>query len=333
MIVPDKRTEAYLNEPVSPKGVLRLCRAGVLPSSDFLRAAALCRSDRKWGKFILLILRFLTGLSFLTAAFFVMIAKWDFFYQTDGFVLLAVLFVLCACFRNRSAAADYAGAALIGLMIFLPGLVFRTNSFLYEEFFLWFALLAVWAVPSRRAGIRLSAFVVLNAAVFLYGVQFALPSFIFSATTFFVLAAVFNLFCLVLREFMSLRPSCWDQPCFRFFPLAGMMLFLTAAAGVQCFPVRSLNMGDISFLLCCVCSCVCGYVYIIRIPDRTGRRLTGFFSVCWGCMLLYRLIYAFDFSSGFRQALFCAAVSALISAALIRERLYVARVKGEKNAV
>ena len=69
MIVPDKKTEAYLNEPVSPKGVLRLCRAGVLPSSDFLRAAALCRSDRKWGKFILLILRFLTGLSFLTAVF------------------------------------------------------------------------------------------------------------------------------------------------------------------------------------------------------------------------------------------------------------------------
>lgn len=333
MIVPDKKTEAYLNEPVSPKGVLRLCRAGVLPSSDFLRAAALCRSDRKWGKFILLILRFLTGLSFLTAAFFVMIAKWGFFYQTGGFVLLAVLFVLCACFRNRSAAADYAGVILIGLMVFLPSAVFRTNSFLYERFFLWFSLLAVWAVPSRRAGIQLSAFVVLNSAVFLYGVQFALPSFILSATTFFVLAAVFNLCCLVLREFLPLRPSCWDQPCFRFFPLAGMMLFLAAAAGVQCSPVRSLNTGDISFLLCCVCSCVCGYLYVVRVPDRMGRRLTGLFSVCWGCMLLYRFLYAFDFSSGFRQALFCAAVSALITAALIRERLYVARIKGETDAV
>ena len=120
MIVPDKKTEAYLNEPVSPKGVLRLCRAGVLPSSDFLRAAALCRSDRKWGKFILLILRFLTGLSFLTAAFFVMVAKWSFFYQTGGFILLAVLFVLCACARSRSAVADYAGAAFnadLGLRI------------------------------------------------------------------------------------------------------------------------------------------------------------------------------------------------------------------------
>ncbi len=333
MIVPDKKTEAYLNEPVSPKGVLRLCRAGVLPSSDFLRAAALCRSDRKWGKFILLILRFLTGLSFLTAVFFIMVAKWSFFYQTGGFVLLAVLFVLCACVRSRSAVADYAGAALIGLMVFLPGLVFRTNSFLYEEFFLWFVLLAVWAIPSGRAGIRLTAFAVLNAAIFLYGVQFALPSFIFNATTFFILAAAFNLFCFVLHEFLPLQPSCRNRSCFRFFPLAGMMLFLSAAAGVQCFPVRSLNPGDVSFLLCCVCSYVCGYLYIIRIPDRTGRRLTGLFTVCWGIMLLYRLLYAFDFSAGLRQALFCAAVSALIAAALIRERLYVARVKGEKDAV
>lgn len=333
MIVPDKKTEAYLNEPVSPKGVLRLCRAGVLPSSDFLRAAALCRCDRKWVKFILLILRFMTGLSFLAAAFFIMVSKWGFFYQPGGFVLLAVLFVLCACTRGRSAVADYAGAVLIGLMIFLPGIVFRTNSFLYEEFFLWFALLAVWAVPSRRAGTQLSAFVVLNAAICLYGVQFALPSFIVGATTFFILAAAFNLLCLAAREYLPFRPELWNWSCFGFFPLAGMMLFLSAAAGVQCLSVRSLNPEDISFVLCGICSCVCARLYAVRVPDRTGRRLTGLFSVCWGGMLLYRCIYAFDFPSGLCRALFCTLFSALIAAALIGERLYVARIKGEKHAV
>lgn len=333
MIVPDKKTEAYLNKPVSPKGILRLCRAGVLPSSDFLRAAALCRSDKKWKKFVLLILRFLSGLSFLAAAFFVMLAEWGFFYHTGGFVLSAVLFVLCACVRDRCAVADYAGGVLTGLMILFPFVVFRTNAFLYEGFFLWFVLLAVWAVPSRRAGVRLSAFVVLNAAVCLYGAQFALPAFVFKASSFFILAAAFNLFCLAARELTPLRRTCFAAPCFRFFPLAAVMLFLSAAAASQCFPMRSLNAGDLSFVLCGLCSCVCGYAFVVRAPDGTGRRLTSLFSVGWICLLFYRLLYAFDFSAPLCRALIGLTVSALIAAAFVRERLYVARIKGEKNAV
>lgn len=205
-----------MNEPVSPKGVLRLCRAGVLPASDFLRAAALCRCDRKWVKFILLILRFMTGLSFLAAAFLSWFQMGLFlstrrFCSFGRFVRFMRLYPrpVCRCglCRRRFDRPDD----------FLPGIVFRTNSFLYEEFFLWFALLAVWAVPSRRAGTQLSAFVVLNAAICLYGVQFALPSFIVGATTFFILAAAFNLLCLAAREYLPFRPELWNRSCFGFF--------------------------------------------------------------------------------------------------------------------
>ncbi len=333
MIVPDKKTEAYLNKPISPKRLLQLCQAGVLSSSNFLRAAALCRSDKKWGKFILLILRFLTGLSFLSAIFLMAVSKWHFFYQTGGFIFLVVLFVLCAWIRNQFRVADYAGVGLIGLMIFLPDIVFRTSSFLYQELFLWFALSVVWAVSSRRVGVWGAAFVILNAAIGLYGVQFALPSFIISATLFFVLAAIFNLLCFGVCVFLSDRFFLKKQSCFRFFPLTGMMLFLVAAAGVRCFEDTPFNSGDVAFILCAVCSVFCLYWYVIRVSDRTGRRLAILFSFFWSCLLLYRCLYAFDFSSDFRQALFCTVVSALIGVALISEYLSVVRIKGGKDAV
>ena len=333
MIVPDKKTEAYLNEPVSPKGILRLCRAGVLSPFDFLRASALCRSDRKWSKFILLILRFLSGLSMLSAVFFLMISRWGFFYQTGGFVLLCVLFVCCACFRFEFVIVDYVGAFLIGAMIFLSDLCFRTNSFLYEQFFLWFFLLFLWNISSRHKSLWLMDFVILNGAICLYGIQFALPSFVFTPTTFFILSALFNLLCWAAYEVLSLKFYYFDLPYFRFFPLAGTMLFLSAAAAFQCFPPHLLNWADISFVLCAICSCCFGYMFIIRKPDKTGRRMTGLFCVCWGSLLLYRCIYAVDFSTDLQRALFCTAVSLLMIVALIRERLYVTRVKGEKDAL
>ena len=333
MIVPDKKTEAYLNEPVSPKRVLRLCRAGVLPSSDFLRAAALCRCDKKWGKFIALILRFFAGLSFLAAAFFLMIAKWAFFYRTGGFVCLVLLLIFCMCLRRKSAVADYVGAGLTGILVFLPDTVFATNSFLYEQFFLWFVLLLFWSLSSSRGGLRLLTFVVLNAAICLYGVLFALPSFVFSAMTFFVLAAVFDLSCLLFWEIFPFKTPEGKQKCFRLFALAGAMLFLTAAAGAQCFSARLPNSGDLAFLFCFLCSGAVGYLYVVRFYDQSVRRLTELFSVCWICLLLYRVFYAFDYSDELRRALFCTAVSVLIVVTLIGERLFVARVKGDKNVL
>lgn len=332
MIVPDKKTEAYLNNPVSPKRILQLCQAGVLSSSDFLRAAALSRSDKKWGKFILLILRFLAGLSFLSALFLIVVSKWDFFYRTGGFVLSGVLFVLCAFFRTRSRIADYAGIGLIGLMIFLPDIVFRTNSFLYQNFFLWFVLSSVWAVPSRRIGIWRAAFALLNTAVCLYGIQFALPSFVSSATVFFVLAAIFNLCCFLVCAFLPLQSFFEKQSGLGFLPLIGMFLFLSAAVAVQCFEISSFNSGDFSFVLCAVCSGGCFYLYRVRIPDRTRCRLTVLFSFFWLCILIYRGLYAFDFLPELRFALFCTAVSALIGFASVAECSFADRIKGEKNA-
>ena len=330
MIVPDKKTEAYLNEPVSPKGVLRLCRTGVLSSFDFLRAAALCRSDKKWSKFIALILRFLTALSFVSAIFFFVVSQWGFFYQTGGMVVVSLLFVLCVWLRHRSNVFNYVGTAVIGFMIFLPDIVFNTNGFLYERFFLWFALSALWAFGEKNQGLYWLCFFILNGAVFLYGFEFAVPSFVFTPTEFCVFAAFFNFFCLLLSEYVRLKKIKVSTSGFPFFCLLWAFVFLLCACVVQCFPLKALNIADGCFLLCATASIVCGYLYGARQTDKAVRRLVLVFSVIWITCLLYRLIYLFVSLQDLKQALFFSTVSCLIGGALIWERLSVFRLKGNE---
>lgn len=331
MIVPDKKTATYLNEPVTPKGVLRLCRAGVVSAFDFLKAAALCRSDKKWSKFIVLILRFLSGLSFLSAIFFFTISQWDFFYRTSGFTLLCVLFVLCAWFRDRFGAADYVGAGLIGFMIFLPDVVFRTNVFLYEQFFLWFVLLVVWSCFARQCGLWLLSFFVLNVAILLYGVQFVVPSFIFSLSEFCLWSALFNLSCLIVLEKVSEKRPDLILKGFRFFPLLWAFSLLLLGCVSQCVASGKISFSDSCFLLCLLSSVFCGYVYRVRIPDRRVQRLVLLFgAICLVC-LCYRFIYFFIFAPRLQNTLFFFVFSGIAGGALIWERLSALQVKGYEN--
>ena len=123
MIVPDKKTEAYLNKSVVLKDLVGLCWSGVLSPFDFLRATALCRLKKQWTHEGNCILSLLSFLSFLAALFFFVVSEWHFFYTMKGGVFFAVLFVACSCLR-RFATADYLGTVLIGIMILLPDLIF-----------------------------------------------------------------------------------------------------------------------------------------------------------------------------------------------------------------
>ena len=188
MIVPDKQTRLYLDRPVRTKDIIRLCRVGILSPAAFLKAVILCRSDDLWRKERGRILALLARMSFLLAGFFLIVSEWRFFYTVQGGVFLSLLFVVCACTR-RFSVMEYAGALLIGAMIFLPDLIFGAKFFLYEQFFLWFFLSVLWAIPSQRDGIRFFPLILLNGAVALYGVQFILPTFRMSADTFCILSA------------------------------------------------------------------------------------------------------------------------------------------------
>ena len=333
MIVPDKTTETFLNKPVSSKEILRLCRAGVLPSNDFLRAMSLCRSDKRWIKFIFRLLYFFVGLSFLSAVVFFLISEWAFFYQAKGFVFLTILLLVSVCLRRFFVFMDYIVAVLIGFMTFLPNMVFRTNSFLYEQCFLWFVLLLVWTGFTKRSGLRIFTFFILNVTICLYGIQFALPSLLYSPTCFFLLAAFFNLLCLSAAEFLYLKGFFEDQSYFRLCSLIYIMLFLLLAACVQCFPVRSLNSGDASFLFCLLGSGIGGYRYTVRTCHQNIRRLIEVFTVCWCCILTYRFFCVFDFSVAIKQAVLFCIGSVLITVTLILDRMCVVKIKGDKNVV
>ncbi|MBO4520084.1 MAG: hypothetical protein J5787_02645 [Alphaproteobacteria bacterium] len=321
MIVPDKKTEAYLNKPVSLWELVCLCRSGILRPVDFLRAAALCRlnaEEKRKGKRLLFLL---SCLSFLSAAFFFVVSEWSFFYTISGAVLLALLFVACSFFR-RFAAADYAGAFLIGAMILLPDLIFGTNAILYEQLFLWFFLLVFWAVASQRSGVRLLPLIALNAAIIFYGIQFVLPSFQMDADTFCVLGALLNLLLLVAREATLGKTKIFDDSAFRFFPLLSVCLFLLTGTAVQ-----TLSGGGISFLYCFIFTVSAGFYFVFKVFDWQACRLILVFCVLWITALLYRCVGMLSLSVEQSMALFLSTESLLIIAAVIGERSFSFRLE------
>ncbi len=312
MIVPDRKTESYLNEPATPKAVARLCRAGVIAPTAFLQAAALCRTDGGWEKGVLAFLRLSTALFFAAALFFLTLAHWDFLYQTGGFAAAAALFGVCACLRRRFAAADYAGVGLIVLMYFLPDTVFMSGASARAGLPVCAVLSGVWAVPSDRAGVRLSPFVLLNAALFL-------PR----DNTLFLFAAALNAAVLIAREVFR-EHSALSPAVFRLFPLASTLAFLFAAT--------TGNSGVFPFLLCLTASAAAGYVYAVRLPDAGSRRLVAVFNVTWGVWGLFRLLTAAQVSPETTRALTGIAASALIAAELIADRLRVSATKENEDA-
>ena len=323
MIVPDKKTEAYLNQSVRTKDVVRLCRAGILPPSDFLRAVLLCRSSREWivsGRKFLSALMFL---SFASAAFFMIVSRWRFFYTAQCGIFLAVLFLAVSCLR-RFSTADYGGAALIGAMIFLPDRISGANIFLYEQFFLWFFLLLLWAIPSGRTGVRLLPLIVWNAAIALYGIQFVFPFFLMDVDTYCVLAAGLNVLLLVLREKTVDKTPLFVSPAFRIAPLVFAGLFLLASMIGQIF----FKEGIVSFLYCFLFAAAVGCFYRFILFDRTVSRLVLSFCLIWSSLLLYYAKQSFELN----QSLLCVVESLLIVAAVISDR-HFKLAGGEKKNV
>lgn len=285
MIVSDKKTEAYLNRPADISVLKSLCREGVLSAFSFLRGASLCRSAEKWQELCTTAFSVLayTGLS--VAVFFLVVANWGEMYALSGGITVTGILVLCA-FLRLYAEAEYAGALLIGFLIFLPDMIFGTDVLLYEQLGLWFFLSVFWSVPSKRTGIRSIPYIILNAALISYGLQFALPFFEMEVETFCAFAAVLNLLFLSGREALLKRAPMFDDPVFRFMPLCFSAFFLILGIVAQMF----FGSGRISF--------VYGFVYMIFVGGMIFRGKYGFeiyklfsgFIFCWTSLLLYCVV-------------------------------------------
>lgn len=180
---------------------------------------------------------------------------------------------------------------MIGMMIFMPDMVFKTDIPLYRQFFLWFLLLLPWAFMSRRPGVKILPFIVLNAAAYLYAVQLLLPMAAVSAGVFFPLMGVFNLLFLVGAEIYADKTSSFLPPVFRFVPAVFVFLPLLAVPAERCFAGGALGAADFSFLWCLLCSVSFGYVFFFILPDALMQNVLLFFTLLWAGMFVNRLVY------------------------------------------
>ena len=211
-------------------------------------------------------------------------------------------------------------------MTFLPDLIFGTNAVLYKQVFLWFFLLILWAVSSRRSGVRLLPLVVLNAAIALYGVQFALPSFEIDADAFCALGALLNLIILALREITTEKTPLFDKQAFRLIPLLFAGLYLLAGVAAQTL----LGNGSLSFLYCLIFTIAVGSFYLFKVFDWQACRFILVFCILWITGLLYYGVGQFSLSVQQSRAVFLSLESLIIMGGMIMERRVSFQLRGEK---
>jgi hypothetical protein len=298
LIVPDKNSAVYLNRQIQEKDVRCLCQTGVLPFGAFLRAVSLSRSEKKWLHFCLRTLFVAACMAFGLSAFFFVISQWHFVYTTYSSFFLCLIFIACS-FLRRFASLDYAGAAVIGALVFLPDLIFGANVFLYKQFFLWFFLSIFWAVPSSRSLIRLLPLFLLNVAIALYGWQFVLPSYKMNADTFCILAVVLNLSIVVSWEKIKQKTVLPDIAFFRFIALFLSCAYLLAGVGAQIF----LSNGAFAFLYCFIFTVFAGWFVLFKEYDRLLSQTLMVFCFLWLSFALYYVARA-SFASAEREVFF-----------------------------
>ena len=198
--------------------------------------------------------------------------------------------------------------------------------FLYKQFFLWFFLLILWSGASPRSGVRLLPFVALNAAIALYGIQFALPSVQMEVDTFCILGALLNLFLLFLRERTIGKTSMFGTSAFRLAPLFFAGLFLLAGAIVQTLS----GNGGMSFLYCLFFTVAAVFFYCFKLFDWRVCRFILAFCILWITVLLYYGVERFSLPVEQNRAFFFSAESLIIMAGIIIERRLSFQLKGRE---
>ena len=166
VIVPDKKTEAFLNRPATAGSVARLCHDGILPSVDYLRAAALFRNDEKWRRLCRRAAAVLGELSLIAGLLLFCLNHSAFFTTTKALYVLFAVFAACGC--ANGIRPQTAGSVVLGASVFLTDFVFATGTPLCAELFLWASLQILWDARVKRF---YPSFGVLNAAFAACAVQ------------------------------------------------------------------------------------------------------------------------------------------------------------------
>lgn len=321
MIVPDRQTEAYLNSPASIKKTADLCRSGILKPCDFLRAAALCRDDAAWARFGAATAARAAAVGWVFAALAGVVAGWGFFRGPAGGAFCAVLLIVCAFLRRKSAVADFGGALVAGALVFLPDVVFGTNALPHRQLLLWGALAAAWGVGTNRAAVRLIPVALLNASAVSCGVRFWLPLSVVTPQSFFLIMAGANAVLLFAREKLADKAPFLNDRAYRPALFVFTAAFLVAAAA-QSGTAGAGWAGVLAFA-------AAGHACFRRSPDRIPTDLNVLFVSMCGLLWLYRLIAAHVADPDVASGAFGFAASGVLLALTVGARLEIARAKRE----
>ena len=138
MIVPDKQTEKFLNAPATRESAARLCKAGILPAVDFVRAAALFRTADFWKKAGKTFLSVFGDLCLIFGLFAWCLPRVGLLSRQSTVYGLAALFVFCEFFKGTRMRL--LGSLLTGALIFSIEAAFGGGMTAHAALFLWAGL-------------------------------------------------------------------------------------------------------------------------------------------------------------------------------------------------
>ncbi len=161
MIIPDKETEAFLNQNADSRSIDLLCRLRLIRGIDTLKAQALLRDESAWRGLFKRAVRILSVFCAVAGLFFLAIARWNWSFAPAAYPVLSAALLVCAALKRKSAFFDIAGVSIIGALIFLSDSLFGTDVLPYQQVALWTALVFLWetadtTVPSFTKTILLA---------------------------------------------------------------------------------------------------------------------------------------------------------------------------------
>lgn len=296
MLFSDRKIRDYLDRPADSGMVPDLEKEGILPFGYRFRAVSLCRDDLCWAKRLRKTVRLLAAVFLVSGLVLMPASGYHVLFSAEGFYVLCALFFFFGVFSRFpsiwSAVAEYMCVFLSGILFFLPDPDFNNVSGIWRPFGLWTLFLFLWAMLSRRIGIKAVFLVCAAFFLFLYAFQVALPTgtvgweefvYCFSALSG---AAVFGL------EFLNKRFPEYFSSVFSlrfvfevFFMLSALILPVQTCLGIYNAPA-----GFLWALVCSVASAVFGVFYC---PRAAFHKVNAFFFLSWSSLGVFSLLQAF----------------------------------------
>lgn len=295
----------------------------MVPTSRYLEALALIRSDEQWlswGWRLLIalgVVQLLAGVLFFFAYNWVSIPPMGKLGIVQGAVVLAVggAFWLGA----QGVVGRWlliAATLLVGVLLAVFGQIYQTGADPFELFTAWAVLTLPWVVVARWALHWLLWLTLLITAWLLWGWQVAVPAEWLSDHAVIPLAAVIPLIFLVVSEIGAARFP-WLKPAWsRRLALGAVLVFAYLPLADWVSQDWSGSTGPITLVATLLGIWIGAHFYGRHRPDLPALALIAFAAATTAATLLIALMLELDLDGSAEFLLFAAVITSAFAAAL-----------------